>query len=217
MRLILIVVPAAILLTGLLYFEKRGNLKGNLPTKTLLSSLFIVVILIQPHLIYRYYQFLLAGLIFCLAGDVCLAVPGNKWFLAGLVSFLLGHLFYIFAFFYVAAPGLWSAAGATIFFFISTGIYFHLKPHLGSMNIPVLFYVVVITVMLSVAWSVLVDSGFALPGRVMVFSGALLFYVSDLFVARNRFLKKEFFNRLMGLPLYYSGQFILAFSVGVLQ
>jgi len=26
----------------------------------------------------------------------------------------------------------------------------------------------------------------------------------------------EFFNRLLGLPLYYAGQFLLAFSVGVL-
>jgi hypothetical protein len=27
-------------------------------------------------------------------------------------------------------------------------------------------------------------------------------------------LKKKFINRLIGLPLYYSGQFLLAFSVG---
>ena len=85
------------------------------------------------------------------------------------------------------------------------------------MNIPVLFYVLVITVMLSAAWSVFIDSGFALPGRIMIFSGALLFYISDLFVARDRFLQKSFFNRLVGLPLYFSGQFILAFSVGVLH
>ncbi|MBW2297136.1 MAG: lysoplasmalogenase, partial [Deltaproteobacteria bacterium] len=47
--------------------------------------------------------------------------------------------------------------------------------------------------------------------------GALSFYVSDLFVARDRFLKNESLNRLLGLPLYYGGQFLLAFSVGYLQ
>ncbi|MBW1841285.1 MAG: lysoplasmalogenase [Deltaproteobacteria bacterium] len=217
MRHILIVVPAAILLTGLLYFENSENLKGILPTKTLLSSLFVVTILIHPHLIPRYYQFLLVGLIFCLGGDICLAIPGKKWFLAGLVSFLLGHLFYIFGFFHIADPGTLSWVGTVIVFIVSSGIYFWLKPHLGSMNIPVLFYVVVITVMMSAAWSVFVDSDFAVPGRVMVFSGALLFYLSDLFVARDRFVKKEFFNRLLGLPLYFAGQFTLAFSAGVLQ
>ena len=85
------------------------------------------------------------------------------------------------------------------------------------MDIPVLLYVVVITVMLTGAWSVFADTDLVLAGRIMVIGGALLFYLSDLFVARNRFLKKEFFNRLIGLPLYYAGQFILAFSVGVLR
>lgn len=213
----MIVIMAIILLTGLLYFEKKGNVSGRLPTKALLSSLFVVSILVQPHHICRYGQLLLAGLIFCLGGDICLAVPREKMFLAGLVSFLLGHVFYILGFFHVANPGMRTWAGSIIVLLISTGIYFRLKAHLGAMNIPVLFYIAVITVMLSGAWSVFVDSGLTLSGRMMVVCGALFFYISDLFVARNRFLKKEFFNRLIGLPLYYAGQFILAFSVGVLK
>jgi len=43
------------------------------------------------------------------------------------------------------------------------------------------------------------------------------FYISDLFVARDRFFKTEFSNRLLGLPLYYAGQFLLAFSVGLIK
>ena len=54
-------------------------------------------------------------------------------------------------------------------------------------------------------------------GRGVVFTGALLFYLSDLFVARNRFMEKSFINRLMGLPLYYTAQFLLAFSIGLVQ
>jgi hypothetical protein len=49
------------------------------------------------------------------------------------------------------------------------------------------------------------------------FGGALGFYVSDIFVARQRFLKTDFVNRLIGLPLYYGGQFLLAFSTGWLK
>jgi uncharacterized membrane protein YhhN len=71
--------------------------------------------------------------------------------------------------------------------------------------------------MLSGAWSVLGDSNLTRPGRIMVFAGALSFYFSDVFVARDRFLKEEFLNRLMGLPMYYTGQFLLAFSVGLLR
>ena len=46
-----------------------------------------------------------------------------------------------------------------------------------------------------------------------VAAGALLFYVSDLAVARHRFVKAELLNRAIGLPLYYAGQVLIAMSV----
>ena len=100
---------------------------------------------------------------------------------------------------------------------ISGGVYFWLRPHLGSMKIPVVCYIIVITGMVVGAWTVLAAGGLALSGRMLVFTGALGFYFSDIFVARHQFLKAEFFNRLAGLPLYYVGQFLLAFSVGWLK
>ena len=96
---ILIIISAAILLAGLLYFENRENRRGMVPTKTVLSLLFILAVVAQSHPSPRYYDLLLAGLLFCLGGDVCLALPQEKMFLIGLVSFLLGHVFYVFAFF----------------------------------------------------------------------------------------------------------------------
>ena len=41
-------------------------------------------------------------------------------------------------------------------------------------------------------------------------TGAVLFYVSDLFVARERFVTPGFVNKALGLPLYYGGQLLLA-------
>ena len=214
---LLIVLTAIILLTVLLHYENRQNIKGLLSAKALLSSLFILAVLVQPHPITHYYHFLLSGLLLCLLGDICLAFQQEKMFLWGLISFFLGHIFYIFGFFYVAHPGVWTWGGSIIVLCISSRIYFWLKPHLGAMKKPVLLYCIVITIMLSGAWSVLDNSRLMLSGRRMVFIGAFLFYISDVFVARDRFLKKEFFNRLVGLPLYYTGQFTLAFSVGILE
>jgi uncharacterized membrane protein YhhN len=214
---LLIVLTAIILLTVLLHYENRQNIQGLLSAKALLSSLFILAVLVQPHPITHYYHFLLSGLLLCLLGDICLAFQQEKMSLWGLISFLLGHIFYIFGFFYVAQLGAWTWGGSIIVLCISSRIYFWLKPHLGTMKTPVLLYCIVITVMLSGAWSVLDNSRLMLSGRRMVFIGAFLFYISDVFVARDRFLKKEFFNRLVGLPLYYTGQFTLAFSVGILE
>jgi uncharacterized membrane protein YhhN len=214
---LLIVLTAIILLAVLLHCENSRNINGRLAAKTLLSSLFILAVLVQPHPIIHYYHFLLSGLLLCLVGDVCLAFEQEKMFLWGLISFLLGHVSYTFGFFHVAHPGPWTWGGSIIVLCISIRIYFWLKPHLGTMKTPVLFYCIVITGMLSGAWSVLDNSRLMLSGRLMIFIGGLLFYVSDVFVARDRFLKKDFFNRLVGLPLYYTGQFILAFSVRFLE
>jgi uncharacterized membrane protein YhhN len=213
----LIIVLAAILLPGLLYYENRVNQKGLLLTKTVLSLLFVIAALAQPHPISVYYYCLLVGLTFCLGGDIFLALRQKMMFLFGLIFFLIGHIFYIFGFFYVAQSNQWTWVGFLTVLVISVWIYFWLKPYLRSMKVPVVLYVIVITIMLSGAWSVLGDSNLAQPGRIMVFVGALSFYFSDIFVARDRFLQKEFLNRLIGLPMYYTGQFLLAFSVGLLR
>ena len=210
----LIIFLAILLLAGLLFFEKNGNQRGKLAAKTVLSGLFIFTALVQSRPIAGYFYILLIGLIFCLGGDVFLALPREKMFLFGLVSFLLGHIFYVGCFFYVADLSHWSWIGVGIGLVASGSVFFWLRPYLGPMLRPVIAYIVVITVMLVGGWTVLCDAGVELSGRLMVFGGALSFYVSDLFVARDRFLKTEFKNRLIGLPLYYFGQFLLAFSVG---
>jgi uncharacterized membrane protein YhhN len=85
------------------------------------------------------------------------------------------------------------------------------------MLIPVSLYILVITIMVSGAWGVFLKSSFQISGRVFILLGSLCFYFSDVFVARNKFIKEEYRNRLLGLPLYYAGQFLLAFSVGLLK
>jgi uncharacterized membrane protein YhhN len=85
------------------------------------------------------------------------------------------------------------------------------------MLLPVLLYVLVITVMASGAWTVFWKSSLQISGRTLILAGSLCFYVSDVFVARHKFIKEEYRNRLLGLPLYYAGQFMLAFSIGLVK
>jgi uncharacterized membrane protein YhhN len=213
---ILIIAAAAILLPILLYYEYKENHSGLLPAKTALSALFVITALIQAHPMPAYYHFLLIGLLFCLAGDVFLALPRDGMFRLGLISFLIGHIAYVFAFFTTIHINVWTWWGTLVTLMASGWIYLRLKPFLGSMNAPVLAYIVIITIMVSGAWSVWGDPRLAWNGRMMIFAGACCFYISDIFVARDRFVKKEAFNRFIGLPLYYGGQFLLAFSVGQL-
>jgi uncharacterized membrane protein YhhN len=213
----LIVILALLLLCGLLYFEKRENQTGRLLTKTPLSALFIIAALVQPHPLASFFYFMLIGLIFCMAGDICLVFPQKAMFLSGLVAFLVGHIWYTIAFFLTAAMHQMAWVGFSAGLVAGGWIYFWLKPHLGSMKLPVLLYIIFISLMVAGAWTVLGDGGLSLSGRLMVFTGAVSFYFSDLFVARQRFIQKTYRNRLIGLPLYYLGQYLLAFSIGVLK
>ncbi|MBI4776159.1 MAG: lysoplasmalogenase [Deltaproteobacteria bacterium] len=214
----LFILPAAlVLLAGVLHFENTEHRVGLVAAKTSLSLLFIVTAILQPHPVPDYYHVLLFGLAFCLIGDVFLALPQKRMFLPGLVSFLIGHVCYILAFLYVAHINAFTYLGAIITFPVSAGIYLYLRPHLNSMNRPVLAYVIVISIMLCGAWSILGDSGILLMGRISIFIAAVCFYLSDVFVARDRFVKKEYFNRVVGLPTYYVAQFLLAFSVAWIE
>jgi uncharacterized membrane protein YhhN len=213
----MILAAAVLLLAVLLFFEKRQDRRGLVPAKTALSCLFVLVALIQPHLHPAYFYVLLVGLVFCLGGDIFLALPQRSMFRCGLLAFLLGHVFYIVAFFHVGRTGPWTWISATVCAAGAVFVYRWLSPRLGSMKLPVLAYIVVISVMVVGAASLAAAQTLATPARILVAAGALCFYVSDVFVARDRFLRSRFENRLIGLPLYYAGQFMLAFSIGFLR
>jgi uncharacterized membrane protein YhhN len=214
---VIIVIFGFILLMGLLYYEKKNDGRLLLIVKSILSLLFVITALLQLHPVPAYYQYLFVGLIFCLIGDVCLALPQKKAFRVGLVAFLVGHVLYILSFSSLTQIYYWISAWLFILFCMSALIFLWLLPHLKSMLIPVLLYILVITVMVSGAWAVFWKSPFQISGRVFILIGSLCFYFSDVFVARNKFIKEEYRNRLLGLPLYYTGQFLLAFSVGLLK
>ena len=208
---------APVLLIALLFFERRENLKGKLATKPLLSALFVLTAVCAATMPFSAYAIVIViGLVLCLVGDICLAFPQQTTFRVGLAAFLLGHVAYIAAFALAAYPnwGLWIAAAAALP--VSSFVYRRLQPHLGGLKTPVMAYIVVITVMVIAAGGVFGDLHLSMLGRFLVLNGAFSFYLSDIFVARQRFVQPSFVNRLIGLPLYYLGQFQIAYTVGLI-
>lgn len=214
---IVILSAAASLLLGLLFFEKKESTRGIILTKPLLSAIFILTALVGSHSDPKYFVPVLAGLLFCLAGDVFLLFFSSKrLFLAGLVSFLTGHVLYTIAFFTRALPGMLTWIAGACGLAASGAVFVWLRPNLGKMLIPVVAYMAVITVMVIGAASLMWDEKAGFSGRALAFSGAILFYCSDIFVARQRFVIRQYVNRLVGLPLYYTAQFMIAFSTRLL-
>ena len=213
----ILIVVAAGLLSGLVWAESTGNNWLALGFKTPLSILFVITALLQPKVWPKYFKFVFIGLILGLVGDVCLGLPGLTAFRVGLVAFLAGHILYILAFTIFTRPADWINPVNVLIIAISGCVYFWLLPHLGKMLVPVTFYILVISVMVAGAWAAFRNSRVRRLGAWFILVGAVFFYVSDIFVAHQRFVMEQFYNRLFGLPLYYTAQFLLAFSVGLVK
>jgi uncharacterized membrane protein YhhN len=192
---------------GLLRGIRVGDREAEVVSKTAASLGFVILGAVAWRSGDPVASWLVVGLALCAVGDVLLI--SDRTFDVGLVSFLLGHVAYIAAFQAASPVAGWSHWIALPVTVVSLAALAWLWPHLGEKRVSVTAYVLVITVMV---WgAVAVTTGGALGWRVAV--GAVLFYLSDLAVARQRFVKPDFVNRAVGLPMYYAAQILIALSV----
>ncbi len=158
----------------------------------------------------RFGRTLFAGLVLSWFGDFLIMGIGPGGFLSGLTAFLLAHLAYSIAFLIAGirvrrsliAFGALAIFGLCIAVWIFPGVPVDLRFPVGA-------YMIVISAMVSFAIGIE-----EARSRSLIVAGALLFYASDLFVARAFFVHPGFVNTLIGLPLYYSGQVALALGGG---
>lgn len=204
---------AAMTLPALLWWgERTGNAGARWTLKPATSALFVLAALLRAPAT-AYDAWIITGLLLCALGDVALISRDRSWFLAGLIAFLLGHVAYVAAFLARGTASLPDPALAAVIAVTGLAVFLYLRPHVGAMLVPVVAYMLVISVMLAAAWAV-ARAEPAESGRPLALA-ALLFYLSDITVARDRFVTgPRFANRLVGLPLYYSAQFLFAFSIG---
>lgn len=156
----------------------------------------------------RYGKIVFAGLVLGALGDVFLLGRSKQSFVAGLVSFLLGHVAYVVAF---ASLGMSTTAAAAtavvmgvLMFFVGRWVF----PHAPEMRVPIGVYMLVIALMCVAA-----VGAYAAGAPWMIPVGALMFTASDIAVVRDRFVSKGFINRAWGLPLYYAAQLLIAWSI----
>lgn len=160
-----------------------------------------------------YQRYILIGLVLGVAGDVALLGRSSRAFLAGLAAFLLGHIAYIVAFAQLAAPDTWLDVRALAPAAVGGGALAYLWPRLGNMRLPVIGYVIAIVTMMCAAIAAARMPDIPACNRTLLVVGAALFFASDLAVARDRFVGASFVNRAWGLPAYYAGQLLLAWSL----
>lgn len=183
-----------------------GYETGNLFIQTISKPIPVIVLILSIKQKNPYSKLIMLGLILSLIGDVLLAKIFDK-FLFGLISFLLAQVVYIFAFLRkskrlaLAESIPFYAYGAILFFFLQTYI-----PQ--EMKIPVAAYTAVITTML---WRSFVQNK---SGKYAsyAFYGALLFVISDTFIAISRFYQVFNYYREAIILTYWAAQYLIFLS-----
>ncbi len=194
---------------GLLFAERAASLRLIWISKPLASLGFVLACATSGALDHAAGRVLLAGMVLGMIGDVFLIMKHDKrMFLAGLAAFLLGHLAYVVAFVLRGVDGraVLVASAALLVPALVVGRW--LWPYAGRMRGAVVAYIVVISSMVAAAIGAV-----AAGDTALVLVGAGLFYLSDLGVARERFVARGFVNKLVGQPLYFAGQLVLALGV----
>lgn len=213
MQPIILTIPIALSAAIAIAADYRGARRAVYVFKPLTTLLILLAAVLAPAPSTSLYQTLIAaGLVFSLAGDVWLMLPGDR-FLPGLVSFLLAHMCYIGAF--VADAGLrvslWFMPCAAFFILFMRLLW----NHTGAFRIPVLLYGAVITIML---WQAIERAAAMTAGLASAFSaalGAALFVLSDSALAYNRFVHRFRTAQLLVLGAYWAGQLLIALSISL--
>jgi uncharacterized membrane protein YhhN len=172
------------------------------------STVFVVAALAQGALASSYGRCVALALALSWLGDVLLIpVERPRVFQGGVAAFGLAHVAYLGAFFsrgFAPQRALLAAVPAG-FAFVAAARW--LRPHVpDEMRLSVRAYMAILSAML-------VAGAAASAADPRIFAGAALFYLSDLCVARGRFVAPGFANGLVGLPLYYAAQLVLAATV----
>lgn len=205
--MLLVMVSAAIHIRA----EYRGPQKHIYIFKPLTMVFILLIAIMGQDAVPFYTYMIITGLVFSLAGDAFLMLPSDR-FVAGLVAFLIAHLFYSAAFASEISALIWWPLIPLVIFGIV--IYLILAPSLGKLKLPVLIYVVVILVMAWLAWERLIQAGQS--GALLAFIGAVLFIISDSILAIDRFRGTFKLARALNLTTYFAAQLLIAGSVGSL-
>lgn len=201
----------ACLVLALTAAEVTETRKAQIWLKPLAALAFLFIAFSSTALLSPYGQIIFAGLAACAIGDVCLLSRRSpKLFLAGMGAFALGHIAYLSAFLTQQTSEFSTnrLVMSVVVILGTASFYVWLRPKLPrDMRVAVTFYTLIILAMVIGALGLL-------PMGHMRYAmiGAVIFAISDMFVARDRFVTRDPKNAIAITPLYFGAQALIALS-----
>ncbi|MEN9299888.1 MAG: hypothetical protein RLZZ429_2201 [Bacteroidota bacterium] len=210
-RKILLVIFLLILLMHCLSIQVEMTQIRNV-TKIILVPLLMIHLLINHSLRVLGYLPLIA-LLFSWIGDILLLGDEPAFFLSGMIAFVMTHVSYSFTFLkikqitpqdrsYFVIP-----FGALLVF--SLMVFFYLKDDLGSYMVPIIFYMLFISLMAALAIHTRTNVKIQTLSLYTFIPGALLFVVSDSLLAVNMFKTQHIVVEVLVMLTYGLAQFFI--------
>ena len=167
-------------------------------------------------------RFFLPGLAFSLVGDVCLLLPGKRWFMAGLVAFFLTQLCYIAGlnstlprdispYLVLGFLTVVALVGVVLVRSIVAGL--RRKNRRMALLIPLAIYGPALSLTLFSGWATLFRPEWTPLRRMLVILGVSLFFISDLLIVWDRFVRRSHRLKLLDIITYHLAQVALALSI----
>ena len=195
-------IAAAALLTGL----ALGMHTLYVATKPLLMVILLLHFVTSTRAWPAWRYLVIAALVFSWAGDIFLI--SADWFVAGLSSFLIAHVFYIAAYQKTGASGEKPQPLEVLLFAIfGAGLLWFIYPGLNDLKIPVFLYALVLLGM--GVWAFRRRRGTNRASFRLVATGAVLFVISDSLIAVNRFTHAIPAERILVMSIYLTAQYLI--------
>lgn len=180
-------------------------------TKTAASVIFVILAYNRGVTATGWGSWLFLALVLSATGDVFLTSRRPAMIQGGILAFMLGHGAYAWAFHERGISYL--AFFASLVFLVKPALLLTAwvessmakDPKLRGMTPLVRIYAGAVTGMLALAVATATAQG-----NWMIPAAAALFWVSDITVARDLFVKPGLENRVVGLPMYYAAQLLFA-------
>lgn len=195
---------------------------GNENTAWFLKPFLLPLLLIAVYFQERFStkKILLTALTLSWVGDIILmfADKGELYFIAGLIAFLLSHIFYIILFskqlkIYLKKSKIIFWVGVTAIAFYLIVMMLILLPSLGDLKIPVFVYALAISIMLLFALKGFLN--WQKPANSYILIGAIVFVASDSFLAFDKFYAPLQYSSLMIMTTYLLAQYLIV--IGILK
>lgn len=222
---LLLIIVGLILQSLFIKAEIDGKMKAAVILKGTASLMFVLLgVFLITSKITMYGDLILKGLVFGMFGDILLnlryLVPKQKEssvFGLGVLSFIVGHIFYIAALVDLGGTGilLYSLIFTII---ISVVVVLLMKKHIPIekkyIRVCSYIYIIVVVAMLSSAISLILVKGYSFKHSSFLV-GSLLFLISDIFTVYYSFAKQSNLQKALNLYIYYLAQILIALTLAL--